>query len=82
MQISANNWGDVPDKLSLRDPEGSVSLYLRTAPRTSEVSEYFDKKAENGTLISDLTVGEGQEYNKISARGVNKTCLLYTSRCV
>lgn len=73
MQISANNWGDVPDKLSLRDPEGSVSLYLRTAPRTSEVSEYFDKKAENGTLISDLTVGEGQEYNKISARGVNKT---------
>lgn len=73
MQIMANAWGDVPDKLGLKDQEGSVSLYLRTAPRTSEVKEYYDKKAENGTLISDLIIDSGQEYDKISARGTNKT---------
>lgn len=74
MDVHASGWGSALDDLDLVDEDGNVSLYLRTAPRVSEVQAYFDGKASSGSLLAELANSDTNEsYDKISARGINKT---------
>lgn len=68
ISIRASEWGSAPTDLGMADADGNVVLFVRTAPSTLEVQAYFDDKAADNALRTELG-----EYSKISARGVNQT---------
>ena len=76
VSVNANKWDTIPADLGVQDADGNVTLFMRTAPRVSEVEQYFDNKAKNGTLLSEMlskASSYSELYDKISARGIQRT---------
>lgn len=73
-----DNLNAVLDGLGLMDEEGNASIYVRTAPKMSEVQAYFNDKATSGALKQEIMATNGR-YGKVGSRG-SGAGLLTTAR--
>ena len=68
--VARDEFATKAKKLGLLDDGDNVTIYVRTAPKLTEVQAYFDGKAESGALLQELVNTSGEKKDKVGSRGI------------